>query len=117
MRVISGKTLRIFREKHPDSQSAIERWFKIMRHTPFETFAALRSTFPSADKVGQWIVFKIGGNKYRLIAVMHFNRGRFYVRHMLTHEEYDGGKWKNDWSNERPPKPLDGSQPVANHSQ
>jgi mRNA interferase HigB len=41
-------------------------------------------------------VFNIGGNKYRLIAVIHFNRGRVYVRHVLTHEEYDGGSWRND---------------------
>ena len=49
---------------------------------------------PSADKVGQWIVFNIGGNKYRLIAVIHFNRGKVYIRHILTHQEYDKGGWK-----------------------
>ncbi len=38
--------------------------------------------------------FGIGGNKYRLIVAIHDNRGRIYVRHVLTHRECDKGKWK-----------------------
>src|SRR5579871_4219977 len=38
----------------------------------------------------------IGGNKYRLIAEVHFHRGKVYVRHVLTHAEYDEGKWKEE---------------------
>jgi mRNA interferase HigB len=50
--------------------------------------------FPHADQVGKLTVFNIGGNKYRLIAAILFNRGKVYVRHLLTHAEYDQGKWK-----------------------
>jgi mRNA interferase HigB len=39
-------------------------------------------------------VFNIGGNKYRLIAAIHFNRQKVYIRHVLTHPEYDRGRWK-----------------------
>jgi mRNA interferase HigB len=28
--------------------------------------------------------------------VIHYNRKRVYVRHVLTHKEYDRGQWKND---------------------
>jgi len=45
--------------------------------------------------VGQWTVFNIGGNKYRLIAVIHFNRRKVYVRQVLTHQEYDKSDWKH----------------------
>jgi mRNA-degrading endonuclease HigB of HigAB toxin-antitoxin module len=41
------------------------------------------------------IVFNVGGNKYRLIAAIHFNRARVYVRHVLTHEEYNQGAWRS----------------------
>jgi len=54
----------------------------------------LRSAFPTADKVGDLIVFNIGGNKYRLIASVHFNRGKVYVRSVLTHQAYDREEWK-----------------------
>jgi mRNA interferase HigB len=39
-------------------------------------------------------VFDIGGNKVRLIAAIHYNRNKIYVRYVLTHQEYDAGKWK-----------------------
>ena len=65
-----------------------------MEGSTFQDFAALRLTFPSADQVGSLIVFNIGGNKYRLAVVIHFNRHRVYVRHVLTHEEYTRGAWK-----------------------
>ena len=94
MHIISRKALRLFWEQHPDSQSALVRWFKVVKHTEFRNFAELRAAFPSVDKVGDWIVFNIGGNKYRLIASIHFNRGKVYVRHVLTHQEYDRGDWK-----------------------
>jgi mRNA interferase HigB len=47
-------------------------------------------------QVGKFTVFNIGGNKFRLIVVVHFNRGKLYVRHVLTHEDYDRGTWKKD---------------------
>jgi mRNA interferase HigB len=34
-------------------------------------------------------VFDIGGNKYRLVAAVHFDRQMLYVRHVFTHAEYD----------------------------
>jgi mRNA interferase HigB len=94
MHIISRKALRSFWEQFPDSETALARWFKVMRHTDFKSFAELRLAFPSADKVEQWVVFNIGGNKYRLITSIHFNRGKVYVRHILTHRQYDRGRWK-----------------------
>jgi Uncharacterized protein conserved in bacteria len=43
--------------------------------------------------------FNIGGNKYRLIASIHFNRNKIYIRHILSHAEYDQGDWKYDIRN------------------
>ena len=94
--IITRKTLIQFWEKHPDSQTALMRWFKIVQRTEFNSFAELRQVFPSADKLDHWIIFNIDGNKYRLITSIHFNRGKVYIRHVLTHTEYDRGDWKND---------------------
>ncbi len=94
MHIISRKALRQFWEEVPDSASALQRWYRIVNETEYRSFVELRQTFPSADKVGDLIVFNIGGNKIRLIASIHFNRGKVYVRHVLIHEEYDRGTWK-----------------------
>lgn len=94
MHVISRIALRMFWEKHPDSKSALIRWFKIVDKSSFPSMGALRKAFPSADTVDRWVVFNIGGNKYRLITSIHFNRGKLYVRHVLTHKDYDKGDWR-----------------------
>ena len=94
MHLITRKTLRLFWQQHPDSKTTLERWSKIISQNNFDNFSQLRATFPSADKIGNLIVFNIGGNKYRLIAAIHFNRRKVYIRHILTHKQYDKGDWK-----------------------
>lgn len=59
-----------------------------MQKNDFSSFNELRKTFPTADKVGDLIVFNISGNKFRLITSIHFNRNKVYIRHVLTHPEY-----------------------------
>lgn len=94
MHVISRKVLRAFWEQYPKSKNSLSRWFRIMEKTDFASFNELRVTFPSADKVGGFIVFNLGGNNYRLIASIHFNRSKVYIRNVLTHETYEKGDWK-----------------------
>jgi mRNA interferase HigB len=65
-----------------------------MKKGSFSNFAELRAGFPTADRVGKLTVFKIGGNKVRLIAAIHYNREKVYIRAVLTHAEYDEGRWK-----------------------
>ncbi len=65
-----------------------------MRRNNFTSIAEIREIFPGADKIGKLTVFNIGGNKVRLIAAIHYNRKKIYIRAVLTHQEYDEGKWK-----------------------
>jgi len=53
-------------------------------------------TYGSADKVEKYVVFNVGGNKYRLIAIVSYPKGKVYIQHVLTHKEYDRGTWKDD---------------------
>jgi len=66
----------------------------MVKKAEFKSFAEMRESFPSADQVGKLTVFNIGGNKVRLIAAIHYNRKRLYIRAVLTHEEYDQSKWR-----------------------
>jgi mRNA interferase HigB len=94
MHVITRKRIHEFSALHPDSKGALTAWYAIVNRTKYKSFNELRRTFPSADLVGNKIVFNIGGNKYRLVTAIHFNRGKVYIRHILTHAEYDRGGWK-----------------------
>jgi mRNA interferase HigB len=94
MHIITRKRLNEFAEKHPDDKISLLRWYKLMQKATPQSFAELRATFPTADKVGKLTVFNIGGNNLRLIAAIHYNRQKVYIRAVLTHAEYDQGKWK-----------------------
>ncbi len=84
----------MFSAKHADAQAPLTAWRRGVAEANWECFADLRAVYPHADQVGRFTVFNIGGNKYRLIAVIHYNRRKVYIRHILSHAEYDLGKWK-----------------------
>ena len=94
MHIITRKRLNDFAHKHPDATSALQHWYKQVKGKEFNSFVELRMTFPSADKIGKLTVFNVGGNKFRLIAAIHYNRRKVYIRAVLTHQEYDDGNWK-----------------------
>jgi mRNA interferase HigB len=94
MHIITRKRLNEFAIKYPNTKAGLQHWYKQIKNGSFTTFAELRRIFPSADQVGKLTVFNIGGNTARLIAAIHYNRQKVYIRAILTHEQYDSGKWK-----------------------
>lgn len=96
MHVIAKKKLRDFYTTHPQAKLQLDAWWKITRLAKWADLVEVQKTFKSAEAVGGFTVFNICGNKYRLIVDIKYGRGRIYVRHVLTHAEYDKERWKND---------------------
>lgn len=94
MHIISKKALTTFYADHPSSAAALEAWYKVVSKNNFENFAAIKQSFNTADKAGEFVIFDIGGNKFRLICVFHFDRKVVYVREVFTHLQYD--KWNKN---------------------
>lgn len=99
MREISLKPLRAFWERHPDAELPLRQWYKLATHARWRNLRELRDDLPHADGVrnrrGETLtVFNIGGNKYRLIARIRYDHQLINVRAVLTHQEYNAGKWK-----------------------
>lgn len=94
MHIISRRKLTDFADKYPESRSALARWFQLFKRSDFRSFAEIRSQVGSADQVGKFTVFNIGGNKFRLITAIHYNRKKVYIRAVLTHTAYDLGAWR-----------------------
>jgi mRNA interferase HigB len=94
MHVISRKKLKEATSRHADLEAPLDAWFRISKKALWKSLADVRRTFASADAVGKWTVFNIKGNQYRLIVEINYKFGRIYVRHVLTHGEYDRGGWK-----------------------
>jgi len=72
----------------------LNHWANAVEAGEWKNPGALRANFGSVDFVGDLTVFDIGGNKYRLIAFIHYRRQIVYIKQILTHEEYDKGRWK-----------------------
>lgn len=98
MRVISVRPLRKFWERRPDAQSPLRHWYRTVKRSDWRNFVELRGEFPHADQVTingkQVIIFNVGGNNYRLLAVVEYKWRVVYVRAVMTHAEYDNGRWK-----------------------
>lgn len=96
MYVITKKKLQVFWERHPDAEHPLREWFRAMEQGTFPNFTSVRVIWPSADYVDGLTVFNIGGNKYRLVVSIQYNRGQVYIREVLTHAEYDRNQWKRE---------------------
>jgi len=96
MRVISKRILREFWEKHSQSESGLLLWYQRISDSQLLTFNDVREVFPSADSVGNFTVFNIKGNHYRLITYIDYQSQILFIRAVLTHAEYDKENWKND---------------------
>ena len=94
MHVITKKRIKEAMQLFPHSANSLEGWLKIISRNHFKNFAEIKNTFGSVDKVGALTVFDIGGNKVRLIASIHFNRQRVYIRRILSHADYDQNNWQ-----------------------
>lgn len=94
MKLISNKALRDFSAKHSAAEIPLQNFRILVEKTRFTSFADLKMTFGSVDKVGERYVFNIAGNKYRLITAIAFAPQLFWVKAVLTHAEYDKGEWK-----------------------
>lgn len=90
MHVISPKKLREFWSLHADAERPLRAWLTVVEARRYASPHEVRQDFGSADFLGAWrTVFNIGGNKYRLVVDVRYDLGRIYVRHVLTHGEYD----------------------------
>lgn len=96
MLVISKKIIREFVEAYPDSGVKLGRWYKWMNKGKYTNLSELRSKYSDVEYIGNdRYVFNIGGNKYRLVAMINFNSQRVYVRFLGTHAKYSNTDCKN----------------------
>lgn len=94
MNVISYKRIHQFSSAHRDAEIPLRAWYTTAKRANWQNFAELKQVYPSADLVGRYTVFNIKGNKYRLIARIVYRSQTLFVVKILTHEEYDLGRWK-----------------------
>ena len=89
MHVISKRALRDFYLIHDRSKGPILAWHRLMERSDVPDLNGLHRVFPSADYTAPFTIFNVGGNRFRIVTAIHYNRRKVYVRAVLTHAEYD----------------------------
>ena len=90
MRIITETRLTAFWTEHPDAEIPLKAWRRLIRAAQYTSPHQARQDFPAADFLGKGVtVFDIGGNRYRLVVTMRYDLQRVYIRHVLTHAEYE----------------------------
>ncbi|MBM3336689.1 MAG: type II toxin-antitoxin system HigB family toxin [Betaproteobacteria bacterium] len=95
MKIISNSALRAFAVEHPQAEARLQGWRRVIEKNRFANWAELKAAFNAVDKVDKLVVFDIGGNKYRLIAYIRFEKQIVYIKVVLTHRDYDKGACKS----------------------
>jgi len=100
MNVISRPALDEAIRRHSDADSWLNAWWKVAKREQWTSLQHVREAYPQTDHVGSCLVFDVKGNTYRLIVGVRYatssRRGTLFVKHFLTHAEYDRGEWKED---------------------
>ncbi|AMJ76729.1 type II toxin-antitoxin system HigB family toxin [Alteromonas stellipolaris] len=92
MHVISKRPFADAIKKYPNDAAAIEATYNVLTRGEFKTPEALMAVFKTLDNFkykDKWWVIDIGGNNLRLMAFIEFRHNRMYVKHIVTHAEYD----------------------------
>jgi mRNA interferase HigB len=100
MNVISRPAVDDAIRRHSDAAPWLNAWWKVAHREQWTSLQNLRETYPQTDQIGSCLIFDVKGNSYRFIVGVRYATGRrggtLFVKHLLTHAEYDAGDWKKD---------------------
>lgn len=90
MVVITKKKLIEFYNQEPKAKEPLLRWYNETEICDWSNLNGIKQTFNTVDYVGNdRYVFDIAGNKYRIVAMIHFSTRTLYIKFVGTHKQYD----------------------------
>jgi mRNA interferase HigB len=102
MNVISRPAIDRAIRRYPDAAKWLNAWWKVARNADWRSLDDVRAVYQRTDQYGSCLVFDVSGNRYRFIVGVKYatasRGGTLFVKHFLTHAEYDKDLWKDDCS-------------------
>jgi mRNA interferase HigB len=90
MRIYAKSTLRAFWIRHPDAEEPLRTWYEVVNEAAWSSPAEVKQRYPNVSILrNNRLVFNIKGNDYRLVASVHYDKQRIFVRFVDTHRQYD----------------------------
>jgi mRNA interferase HigB len=96
MHLISAGKLKEASAAYPDVEEVIKSFYKKVEKSTWQNLIDVQQDYRDAEAVGEFTVFNIKGNKYRLILDINYVDQLAYFKYFLTHAEYNKEQWKND---------------------
>jgi mRNA interferase HigB len=96
MHLISFSKLREASKAYPDVEEILKNFTKKVEFSSWQNLIEIQADYRTAEAVGNFTVFNIKGNRYRLILSIDYESQVAYFKYFLTHAEYSKDDWKND---------------------
>lgn len=96
MRLLTRRRLLDLAARHGDEcVKAARQWAGFAEHAQWRNLMEIRQGFDrGADAVEGFTVFNMRGNRSRLIVEIDYDEQTIYIIDLLTHADYDRGRWK-----------------------
>jgi mRNA interferase HigB len=99
--VINRNSVRAAQQRHPQCRKWLDDWWSITRKATWTSLADVRRDYSTTDQVGGCLVFDAPGGRRFIVGVYYArpdapDTGTLYIKHFLTHAEYDRNTWKKD---------------------
>jgi mRNA interferase HigB len=90
MLIANAKVIDKAMKKYAAARKPLAQWLQIAGAAEWWNIVEARDTFPTADAIKgtNLTCFNIGGNSFRLIAIVSYSRQEIVIRGVLTHAEY-----------------------------
>ena len=92
MEIAGLNAIEKFKKIQPASRNPLDDWLSKVTPVIWKTPNDVKKTFSTASFVKGYVIFNIGGNKYRLLTTIRYETGKIIILQLGTHEEYD--RWK-----------------------
>jgi mRNA interferase HigB len=79
---------------HGDFGVPLDVWYRLAKSATWKNLLEVRQLFPTADRVGEFTLFNVKGNAFRLVTEINYKTGKIFIRQVLTLADYSKGGWK-----------------------
>lgn len=92
MHVVSRSPFDEAAKKFPNDAIALDDTYRVLKRIRANSPDELKQYFGSLDRMKyreKWWVIDIGGNNLRMMFFVDFERGKIFIKHIVSHSEYD----------------------------
>lgn len=89
MKVLRKDIINDFKAKHTNSAIPLDNFVETAEKAHATNPIELKKVFSGVDLWKGSAIINVGGNNYRVIAIVGWKRDQLIIEHVFTHKEYD----------------------------